>query len=94
MFREGLIDVLVSCKSLDEGFDLPSAEAAIIVSASATLRQRIQRMGRVLRKTDSKKMAKVFTFYSTDQEKERLELEEIDFLGQVKTRWMSMKRDG
>ena len=58
--------------ALDEGFDVPEAEVALIVSSSATKRQRIQRLGRVLRSTVKKDRATVITLYATKHEQERL----------------------
>jgi superfamily II DNA or RNA helicase len=71
-FRTGLVDVLVSCRALDEGVDIPEAEAAVIVASSASRRQRVQRLGRVLRRADEKDMARVYTLYATTAERERL----------------------
>lgn len=49
-FEDGEIHVLVSCKALDEGFNVPEADVGIIVSSTNSDRQRIQRLGRILRK--------------------------------------------
>lgn len=51
-FRQGRSDVLVAVRTLDEGVDLPDAKQALIVSGSQSLRQRLQRIGRVLRPTE------------------------------------------
>jgi superfamily II DNA or RNA helicase len=48
-FRRGEIRAIVSCQVLNEGFDIPSAEIAIIVSGSQGEREHIQRIGRILR---------------------------------------------
>lgn len=48
-FGEGDLQVVVAPQVLDEGVDVPEADLAIIVAASKTRRQMIQRMGRVLR---------------------------------------------
>jgi superfamily II DNA or RNA helicase len=48
-FGEGKIKVVVAPQVLDEGIDVPEADLAIIIAASKTRRQMIQRMGRVLR---------------------------------------------
>ena len=45
---------MVAVRSLDEGVDVPEAEIAIIASGSRSKRQRIQRMGRVLRFVEGK----------------------------------------
>ena len=71
-FRLGMLSVLVTVRALDEGFDVPEAEVALIVSSSATKRQRIQRLGRVLRSTAKKDRATVITLYATKHEQERL----------------------
>jgi superfamily II DNA or RNA helicase len=50
-FRDGSIQVLVSVKSLVEGIDVPAADIGISVASSSSVRQRIQALGRVLRRT-------------------------------------------
>ena len=63
-FRQGIKDVLVTCKALDEGLNVKDAEVGIIVASTKSIRQRIQRMGRVLRSSDDKEFATVVTLYS------------------------------
>ena len=48
--------VLFACKMLDEGWDVPEIDAAILVSSSRSKTQRIQRIGRTLRKSDKKSL--------------------------------------
>ncbi|MCG8400359.1 MAG: DEAD/DEAH box helicase family protein, partial [Firmicutes bacterium] len=48
-FQNGEIDVIASMKCLDEGVDIPRAEAAIFCSSTGNPRQFIQRRGRILR---------------------------------------------
>ena len=50
LFRTGVANVVVSAKSLIEGFNVPAADVGIIVASSTSVRQRIQSLGRVLRK--------------------------------------------
>lgn len=50
LFREGVSQVLVSARSLVEGFNVPRADVGIIAASSASIRQRIQTLGRVLRR--------------------------------------------
>ena len=52
LFRKGVARVLVSAKSLIEGFDVPAADVGIVVASSSSVRQRIQTLGRILRKKD------------------------------------------
>lgn len=49
-FRSGRIPVLVSVRSLIEGIDVPEADLGISVASSSSIRQRIQSLGRVLRR--------------------------------------------
>lgn len=50
LFRTGSARVLVSARSLIEGFDVPAADVGIVVASSSSVRQRIQTLGRILRK--------------------------------------------
>ncbi len=50
LFREGVAQIVVSVKSLIEGFNVPEADLGIIVASSTSMRQRIQSIGRVLRR--------------------------------------------
>ena len=50
LFRKGIAQVIVSAKSLIEGFNVPAVDVGIIVSSSSSVRQRIQSLGRVLRR--------------------------------------------
>lgn len=50
LFRTGAARVLVSARSLIEGFDVPAADIGIVVASSSSVRQRIQTLGRILRK--------------------------------------------
>ncbi len=72
LFRRGVFDVLVSCRALDEGINIPETRVAVIASATASHRQRIQRLGRVLRPAPGKERATVYTLYATLIEEQRL----------------------
>ncbi len=48
-FRRGKIRVLAAPRVLDEGVDVPEADLGVILAASHSRRQMIQRMGRVIR---------------------------------------------
>ena len=66
LFRRGIARVIVSARSLIEGFNVPSADIGIIVASSTSVRQRIQTLGRVLRKTQvggKEKKAVVYVLY-------------------------------
>lgn len=49
-FQTGEARILISCKALDEGVDVPAVNIGIVLSCTAQSRQRIQRLGRILRK--------------------------------------------
>ena len=87
LFRRGVNDVIVACRALDEGVDIPEADMALIVSATATRRQRIQRIGRALRAAPGKTEAVVVTIYATEAERERLYVEEDEIGSLVPTSW-------
>ena len=63
-FKDGKIKVLVSCKALDEGFDVPSADTGIIVAGTSSVRQWIQRMGRILRRSPGKEYSKIYVIFA------------------------------
>ena len=76
LFRKGQFDVLVCCKALDEGINVPEASVAVIASSTASHRQRIQRLGRILRTAEGKKASQIYTIFVTNEEMRRLRREE------------------
>ena len=52
---EGRIRAVVTSKVLNEGVDVPDANIAVIVSGSGSVREHVQRLGRVLRKKADKR---------------------------------------
>ncbi len=86
-FRKGIINVLVTCRALDEGFNVPEVEIGIVAASTATRRQRIQRLGRVLRPSHDKSNAVVYTLVATDPEVARLKEEEREMEGIAKVEW-------
>lgn len=64
-FKEENIQVLLAIKCLDEGIDIPTAERAILVSSTTNPREYIQRIGRVIRQSDNKKIAYIHDFIVT-----------------------------
>lgn len=86
-FRKGIIEILVCCRALDEGVDVPESEIAVIAASTSSSRQRIQRMGRVIRLHDSKEKALIYTIYITDREQEKLQKEEIKLSDIAEFKW-------
>lgn len=69
-FREGEARILITCKALDEGLDVPDADAAIVLSGTSVERQRLQRMGRVLRQCRGKEIAALYYLFVRDSMEE------------------------
>jgi superfamily II DNA or RNA helicase len=93
-FRRGQIDVLVTCRALDEGINVPDASLAVIVASTASTRQRIQRLGRVLRPAAGKAHADIFTIYASEPEAERLRREEDGLEGIDTVSWQAFAGHG
>jgi len=86
-YRRGDIDVLVTCRALDEGFNVPETEIGIIAASTATRRQRIQRLGRVVRPAQGKGGALIYTLVATEPEIQRLKEEEDRLEGVATVTW-------
>ena len=52
---DGSYGAVVTSKVLNEGVDIPEASVAIVVSGSASVREHVQRLGRVLRAREGKR---------------------------------------
>jgi superfamily II DNA or RNA helicase len=52
---EGRYGAVVTSKVLNEGVDVPSANVAVVISGSGSVREHVQRLGRVLRKQGDKR---------------------------------------
>ncbi len=52
---EGRYGALVTSKVLNEGVDIPAASVAIVLSGSGSVREHVQRLGRILRKQGDKR---------------------------------------
>jgi superfamily II DNA or RNA helicase len=53
-FADGTYRAIVTSKVLNEGIDVPAASVAIVISGSGSVREHVQRLGRVLRKHGEK----------------------------------------
>ncbi|HHH31542.1 MAG TPA: DEAD/DEAH box helicase, partial [Polyangiaceae bacterium] len=54
-FNAGDLRVVVTSKVLNEGVNVPEANVAIVLSGSGSVREHVQRLGRVLRKREGKR---------------------------------------
>lgn len=53
-FREGDWPAVVTSRVLNEGVDVPAANIAVILSGTASVREHVQRLGRILRRAPGK----------------------------------------
>lgn len=62
-FAKGDVRVLLTSKVLNEGVDVPEANVGIVLSGSGSVREHVQRLGRILRKRPDKRavLYEVFT---------------------------------
>lgn len=65
-FRRGDLDVLAAPKVLDEGVDVPAADLGIIISASRSRRQMVQRLGRVIRRKPDRRLGRLAVLFCAD----------------------------
>lgn len=54
-FNQGTYSILVTSKVLNEGVNIPAANIGIVLSGSGSVREHVQRLGRILRKYGDKK---------------------------------------
>jgi superfamily II DNA or RNA helicase len=59
-FGRGELRILISCKAIDEGVDVPDASVGIILSGTSRQRQRVQRLGRIIRNAEGKTRASLY----------------------------------
>jgi superfamily II DNA or RNA helicase len=48
-FKDGTIKIIATSKVLNEGVDVPEASVGVVISGSGTVREHVQRLGRILR---------------------------------------------
>ena len=87
LFRHGTVNILNTCRALDEGANVPEANVAIVAHSTSSTRQRIQRLGRVLRPTHGKERALVYTLYRDKDQRERLVEESSNLEGVANIFW-------
>jgi superfamily II DNA or RNA helicase len=57
---------LLSVHTLEIGYDIPHVKIAIILSNTSNINQVVQRIGRVIRKTDDKEKALIYVIYAKE----------------------------
>ena len=71
-YRAGEYKAIVASHVLNEGVDVPSAKIAIIISGTASNREYVQRLGRILRKGDGEKLAILYEIIAQNTNEERI----------------------
>jgi superfamily II DNA or RNA helicase len=76
-YENSELRILVTCKALDEGLNVSETDIGIIVSSTNSNRQRIQRLGRILRRSNKKNIARLFYLYINSSNEEQQVLSDI-----------------
>lgn len=97
-FRDGTLGVLVSVKSLIEGIDVPAADVGISVASTSSVRQRVQSLGRVLRRPfddGASKEAEMHLIYVAETVDEVIYAKEdwADLTGEAANRYWAWSTD-
>ena len=71
-FRTGDYPVLVTSKVLNEGVDVPDAAVGVVLSGSGSVREHVQRLGRILRPAAGKTQAVLYELISADTSEENV----------------------
>jgi superfamily II DNA or RNA helicase len=71
-FRDGKYKTLVASHVLNEGVDVPEASVAILLSGTGSVREYIQRLGRVLRKGKTQKLARLYEVVAEETSEENV----------------------
>ena len=69
-FKEGTYPVLVTNRVLNEGVDVPAAAVGIILAGTGSVREHVQRLGRVLRAAPGKPQAVLYELVSAGTSEE------------------------
>jgi len=62
-YQRGQTQALICCRALDEGLDVPQTDVGILLSSSNSPRQRIQRVGRILRKSGAETEKRIYYLF-------------------------------
>lgn len=84
-FRANKQSALLACRCLDEGIDIPEVDAAILVASTQSRRQRIQRIGRTLRRGDGEKRPLIMTLYCQETRDENVIQNDAEIFAGVAT---------
>lgn len=77
-FHTGTVRILITCKAIDEGIDVPDASVGIILSGTSSQRQRLQRLGRIVRKKADGKGASLYYLHIEQTSEDSCYLPDIE----------------
>lgn len=83
-FRRGELAALVAPRVLDEGVDVPDADVAVVLAAFRSRRHMVQRLGRVLRRKDDGREARLVVAFAQDTAEDPDRGGHADFLDEVR----------
>lgn len=97
LYLRGIAPILLSVKALIEGVNAPATDIGVIVAASTSPRQKIQSLGRVMRRYPGKETSRIYNLYVGESVDEhvfrRMNFEQILGVGSVEYRkWLGPKR--
>ena len=75
------VAALLACRVLDEGVDVPEIDAALLVASTQSKRQRIQRIGRALRRGDGQKRPLIITLFVPETNDRNVTQEDASVFG-------------
>ena len=84
-FRTNGQSALLACRCLDEGIDIPEVDAAILVASTQSRRQRIQRIGRTLRRGNNGKRPLIVTLFCQETRDENVVQNDREIFADVAT---------
>jgi RNA polymerase primary sigma factor len=82
-FKRGGVRVLAAPRVLDEGIDVPQANVGVILAASRSKRQMIQRMGRIIRPKADQRPATFVVMYVRGTSEDPANGAHAEFLDQL-----------
>lgn len=80
-FKSTKVAALLACRVLDEGVDVPEIDAALLVASTQSKRQRIQRIGRALRRGDGQKRPLIITLFVPETNDRNVTQEDASVFG-------------
>lgn len=91
-FKNDKFNTLLTTKVLDEGYNLPKIDTAVIMAGDSTSKQTIQRLGRVLRK--KKKISNLYQVYCCRTVEEEYAWERAKLFNELCSEYEQFTYDG